>query len=1432
MSATSSPVLPELPSGYEYRKQVATGAQGTVWLVLNRNMGTPGRYEAVKLVHNIDEIEYQRFCQEINTLATLNHPNIVTIYNANAKERYFIMEYLRGGTLSDLIKKRSLSTYKLLQFLQQIMQGLHFAHNKGLIHRDLKPRNILFSENMIPKITDFGLVKAIKVKDTGMTAPQICLGTPNYMAPEQWNDARTVDHRCDIWSLGIILYSVVAQEMPFAGATVPSLMCNILTRPAVPPTGNLSALENALEPIYMRALEKDPEHRYPNAKQMAQDLGKVLRKFSPALNVTEQMPVQRRARSRSTQHMPTMVNPPQIEESFEPLFAKQEGEKPKASSSINNVLDDGLFSAELKTEDEAPAAAKPSSFPPSTMELKKQQKVERVRKKTKALIKPSRPVHKTTQELPKQEKLARAAKKSTMALPIQEKSSQELGFIEDKLPTAPVKSPPVKQASSYEELSFIEDEPQQQQRPRHQSQHKSKPVPIVKTAPPLTLLLQRIPKKVFVGIAAALLVISALFFILKPPAFSTLRAYISSGNVDQQLYALNILQKNRDNQSYSLVAQALNSKSAEVQRIALNILQKAHNKAVPALIEVLEYSRANYTLAARLRLLELLATPVADKACETIFAMAIADESEDTLRQTAIATLIAIDENYRNDFVEFQGRWFHNKALQQKGYVKIQGVWRKSAELVDEPSRKIDHAHQNFRKLQKQRQKYQRAIMGLANADKIPEILRRWNLGIKDYKEALTAVKDLQEYDANNAMLQELVLPLEARIGEDVREYLNESFLLGKSFEGIKPIFAYNIYQDIHETWAQIDIWPWSASQLQKLDSVYQRVVDSIRGLERRLGVLVVVKVIGDTLSGETNTWLKRQIERLFTRNRKIPEFTTLQQIDSEATGWFVIKYREQKSAEKMRLASQIAYWRQNDTAKRVWHKQISKTLPITAINKARLEFAKLLQAWQPQWDEIAAMPIVQEQTREEKVYRSTLYRQNATDKIHLKDGRVLQGLIKEENEEHLVLVSFWQQSKGSKMLVSQKIAVEDIDNIERLPKDVRQFRLKMAAASKNSYKGEKKAMRSIVLENCKWPFSQANAKMYSDQRFMICSNAPEDFLRSVAFRMREIFTAYQKFFHVQRNQEQKIKIYVFNSMEEYYSATGKQILNPAFYLPAKNYIIAGCDLALYKREIAKIRHHHNKIRKRIERANIEVKNLRKKIRNYKREKHWILDKYLRRGKIDKYRYDEAYRKIRMWEERQQKHIRKYQKGIKKLEHQLLAADYSNYKLVQKYAGKMLKLLYHEAFHAFLQNFLFAEKTVKAVPLWLNEGMAQFFENSFIEGNVLLIGKMDKDRINLLRGYIREQKTIPLRQFLVADSREFLVKDLSNLENSNIHYLQAWALVYYIAQKYDLSQGNFFESYVNDLNNGADPVKAFQKLIQEPIDQIDQTWQQKLLEWK
>lgn len=205
-----------------------------------------------------------RFEREARAMASLDHSNIVTIYDSgkNGDFYYFVMEYVDGISLREAIDHQSLSCQEAMAIVPQICDALQYAHEHGVVHRDIKPENILLNHQGQIKIADFGLARILS-QDTyepTLTATHQILGTPKYMAPEQLEGTHAVDHRADIYSLGVVFYELLTGELPLGRFSAPS---------------DIKNLDNRLDGIVLRTLEKQPSRRYQHAVDLKTDVNEI-----------------------------------------------------------------------------------------------------------------------------------------------------------------------------------------------------------------------------------------------------------------------------------------------------------------------------------------------------------------------------------------------------------------------------------------------------------------------------------------------------------------------------------------------------------------------------------------------------------------------------------------------------------------------------------------------------------------------------------------------------------------------------------------------------------------------------------------------------------------------------------------------------------------------------------------------------------------------------------------------------------------------------------------------------------------------------------------------------------------------------------------------------------------------------------------------------
>ena len=256
---------------YEVIEVLGHGATGTVYKAIDPALD---RFIALKVLSEILSANNQalrRFYQEATSAAQITHPNVVVIYNigCDGDTHYISMECIEGQTLKEHITlHRRLNTTESLEIMLQVLGALDAAHSLGVVHRDIKPQNILLSSKGQIKVTDFGLAKANEeMVSLNLTLPGSLLGTPPYMSPEQCR-GDSADFPSDLYSVGIVLYEMLAGTTPFRGSNAAAIIHQILTEPIPPIRSINSQIPKSVQAILKKALMKDPCKRYASASQL------------------------------------------------------------------------------------------------------------------------------------------------------------------------------------------------------------------------------------------------------------------------------------------------------------------------------------------------------------------------------------------------------------------------------------------------------------------------------------------------------------------------------------------------------------------------------------------------------------------------------------------------------------------------------------------------------------------------------------------------------------------------------------------------------------------------------------------------------------------------------------------------------------------------------------------------------------------------------------------------------------------------------------------------------------------------------------------------------------------------------------------------------------------------------------------------------------
>jgi serine/threonine protein kinase len=261
----STAELDGLIAGYKFLEFVERGGMGAVYKAVQKSLNRTVAVKLLPRVHRNKESFAERFKREAHALAQLNHPHIIGVHDFGETpdgQMYYVMEFVSGMDLQHLLKRNPPEPRQILKIITQVCEALQFAHEHGIVHRDIKPANILIDERGNVKVADFGLAKVVGPQSVDYTATGTTLGTPDYIAPEALDQSKNIDHRADIYSLGVMIYELFTGHVPKGMWEPPSVR---------------SGADKGIDAVVSKAMQNNPEKRYQHVRDMTQVLEKLFK---------------------------------------------------------------------------------------------------------------------------------------------------------------------------------------------------------------------------------------------------------------------------------------------------------------------------------------------------------------------------------------------------------------------------------------------------------------------------------------------------------------------------------------------------------------------------------------------------------------------------------------------------------------------------------------------------------------------------------------------------------------------------------------------------------------------------------------------------------------------------------------------------------------------------------------------------------------------------------------------------------------------------------------------------------------------------------------------------------------------------------------------------------------------------------------------------
>jgi serine/threonine protein kinase len=272
---------------YIVKRELGRGGMGAVYLAEQPGLGREVAIKELILSAVADPVAMKRFIQEAQVMARASHPNLVQVHDLEqmGDANFIVLEFVRGKSLREVVNQSALALPQTFAVMHGVLQALDYAHKRAIVHRDMKPENVLLSDEGDVKVSDFGIARLMDDSGAGSTATKTgtTVGTPQYMSPEQVASSR-VDGRSDLYSAGIMFYELVVGQPPFTATDADgpfTLMAKHVQAPPKPPSVHRPGLDMALEEVILKSLSKRPEDRYQSGQEFDDAMCRVADRLTP-----------------------------------------------------------------------------------------------------------------------------------------------------------------------------------------------------------------------------------------------------------------------------------------------------------------------------------------------------------------------------------------------------------------------------------------------------------------------------------------------------------------------------------------------------------------------------------------------------------------------------------------------------------------------------------------------------------------------------------------------------------------------------------------------------------------------------------------------------------------------------------------------------------------------------------------------------------------------------------------------------------------------------------------------------------------------------------------------------------------------------------------------------------------------------------------------